>query len=140
MCMCRGAIVTFFAVEVSPLVSQQVPLFFFCAVSARLVNCAGTNSINLQLHRGKQRRHCLRVRKKSMKGWLCGSSGWRMPSKLFALQIGDTVQHQIVVSAYALLDGSVIHRRPHDNSTTTTMTTCTTQPQGFGALVTHHPG
>ena len=36
-----------------------------------------------------------------------------------------------LTSRGGVLDGSVIHGRPHDHSTTTTMTTYTTQPQGL---------
>ena len=36
-----------------------------------------------------------------------------------------------LTSRGGVLDGSVIHGRPHDYSMTTTMTTYTTQPQGL---------
>ena len=49
-----------------------------------------------------------------------------------------------LTSRGGVLDRSVIHRRPLDNSTTTTMTTYTTQPQGWRSgdsspWMDHHP-
>ena len=44
-----------------------------------------------------------------MSGWWCGSCGmsyeWRKPNRLPTLQVGVTVQDQIVCAAYAAPDG-----------------------------------
>ena len=44
-----------------------------------------------------------------MSGWCCGACGkphdWRKPNRLLTLQIGDTMQKQVVFSAYGAPDG-----------------------------------